>query len=172
MSLEEAVRRLTTDPADFYRIRDRGRLREGLAADITIFDPATVGSSNRGERRYDLPGGAKRMVMPSRGILHTIVNGEAVWESGAMTDRRPGQVLPLLKFAASCPVYFDRHTLSLKPGQLSLYTMDGRMRFELALASDKLALFNAAAQIQTRFGKKALPNCKIERDDPAKATKP
>jgi len=58
--------------------------------------------------------------------------------------RRPGQVLPLLKFADSCPVYFDRHTLSLKPGQLSLYTMDGRMRFELALASDKLALFNAA----------------------------
>lgn len=58
--------------------------------------------------------------------------------------RRPGQVLPLLKFADSCPVYFDRHTLSLKPGQLSLYTMDGRMRFELALAPDKLALFNHA----------------------------
>ena len=58
--------------------------------------------------------------------------------------RRPGQVLPLLKFADSCPVYFDRHTLSLKPGQLSLYTMDGRMRFELALEADKLALFNAS----------------------------
>ena len=58
--------------------------------------------------------------------------------------RRPGQALPLLKFADSCPVYFDRHTLSLKPGQLSLYTMDGRMRFELALEADKLALFNAA----------------------------
>ena len=58
--------------------------------------------------------------------------------------RRPGQALPLLKFADSCPVYFDRHTMSLKPGQLSLYTMDGRMRFELALESDKLALFNAA----------------------------
>ena len=58
--------------------------------------------------------------------------------------RRPGQALPLLKFADSCPVYFDRHTLSLKPGQLSLYTMDGRMRFELALETDKLALFNAS----------------------------
>ncbi len=44
--------------------------------------------------------------------------------------------LPLLQFAASCPVYFDRHTLSVKPGQLSLYTLDGRMRFELALAPE------------------------------------
>ena len=58
--------------------------------------------------------------------------------------RRPGQPLPLLKFADSCPVYFDRHTMSIKPGQLSLYTMDGRMRFELALEADKLALFNEA----------------------------
>ena len=41
--------------------------------------------------------------------------------------------LPLLRFASGCPVYFDRHTLSIKPGQLSLYTLDGRMRFELAL---------------------------------------
>ena len=44
---------------------DRGRLALGLAATITIFDPSTVGSSKRGERRFDLPGGAKRMVMPS-----------------------------------------------------------------------------------------------------------
>jgi N-acyl-D-amino-acid deacylase len=93
LSLEEGVRRLTSDPADFFGIRDRGRLSTGLAADITIFDPHTVGSSNRGERRYDLPGGAKRMVMPSRGILHTIVNGECVYEDGAVTEARAGQVL-------------------------------------------------------------------------------
>ncbi len=93
LSLEEGVRRLTSDPADFFGIKDRGRLIAGLAADITIFDPHTVGSSNRGERRYDLPGGAKRMVMPSRGILHTIVNGECVYEDGAVTDARAGQVL-------------------------------------------------------------------------------
>ena len=93
LSLEEGVRRLTSDPADFYGIRDRGRLQTGLAADITIFDPHTVGSANRGERRYDLPGGAKRMVMPSRGILHTIVNGECVYEQGAVTEARSGQVL-------------------------------------------------------------------------------
>lgn len=41
--------------------------------------------------------------------------------------------LPLLRFADSCPVYFDRHTLSLKAGQLSMFTLDGRMRFQLAL---------------------------------------
>lgn len=41
--------------------------------------------------------------------------------------------LPLLHFADSCPVYFDRHTLSLKPGRLSLYTLDGRMHFDLSI---------------------------------------
>lgn len=42
--------------------------------------------------------------------------------------------LPLLRFADTCPVYFDRHTLSVKNGQLSMFTLDGRMRFALALA--------------------------------------
>ena len=41
--------------------------------------------------------------------------------------------LPLLRFSDSCPVYFDRHTLSVKAGQLSMYTLDGRIRFALAL---------------------------------------
>ena len=44
--------------------------------------------------------------------------------------------LPLLRFADSCPVYFDRHTLSLKAGQLSMFTLDGRMRFQLALGAE------------------------------------
>ena len=43
--------------------------------------------------------------------------------------------LPLLRFSDSCPVYFDRHTLSLKAGKLSMFTLDGRMRFQLALAA-------------------------------------
>ena len=93
LTLEEGVRRLTSDPADFYGIKDRGRLKPGFAADITIFDPQTVGSGNRGERRYDLPGGGKRMVMPSRGIQHTIVNGETVFAEGHVTEARPGKVL-------------------------------------------------------------------------------
>ena len=57
---------------------------------------------------------------------------------------KPGAALPLLRFADSCPVYFDRHTLSIKPGQLSLFTMDGRMRFDLTLSADKLAIFEQA----------------------------
>ncbi len=93
LTLEQGVRRLTSDPADFFGIKDRGRLKTGLAADITIFDPKTIGSANRGERRYDLPGGAKRMVMPSRGVLHTIVNGQTVYANGSLTDAKAGQVL-------------------------------------------------------------------------------
>lgn len=58
--------------------------------------------------------------------------------------RRDAQALPLLRFADSCPVYFDRHTLSLRPGQLSLYTLDGRMHFSLTLAPERLALFEQA----------------------------
>jgi hypothetical protein len=48
--------------------------------------------------------------------------------------------LPLLRFAENCPVYFDRHTLSIRQGQLSMYTLDGRLRFELALAPNIEAL--------------------------------
>ena len=93
LTLEEGVRRLTSDPADLFGIKDRGRLKVGLAADIAIFDPASVGSSNRGERRFDLPGGAKRMVMPSRGIEYTIVNGEPVYAGGKLTEAAAGTVL-------------------------------------------------------------------------------
>lgn len=50
--------------------------------------------------------------------------------------------LPLLRFASNCPVYFDRHTLSLKDGQLSMYTLDGRIRFELALLPEIEPLFH------------------------------
>jgi N-acyl-D-aspartate/D-glutamate deacylase len=93
LTLEEAVRRLTSDPADLFGIRDRGRLLPGLAADIAIFDPAKVGSSNRGERRYDLPGGGKRMVMPARGVQYTVVNGTVTYAHGALTGAASGAVL-------------------------------------------------------------------------------
>jgi N-acyl-D-aspartate/D-glutamate deacylase len=93
LSLEEAVRRMTSDPADFFGIRDRGRLAPGLAADLTVFDPARVASVGRPERVYDLPGGAKRMVMRSKGIEYTVVNGAITWEKGALTGVAAGQVL-------------------------------------------------------------------------------
>jgi hypothetical protein len=52
--------------------------------------------------------------------------------------------LPLLNFANSCPVYFDRHTLSIKGTQLSLFTLDGRMHFQLTLPSEQLLMFKVA----------------------------
>lgn len=51
-------------------------------------------------------------------------------------DKLNDRPLPLMRFADSCPVYFDRHTLSLKDGVLSMFTLDGRMRFQLTLASE------------------------------------
>jgi N-acyl-D-aspartate/D-glutamate deacylase len=93
LPLTEAVRRMTSDPADFFGIRDRGRLKPGLAADLVVFDPARVGSAARLERLYDLPGGAKRMVMRSQGIEYTVVNGAVTWERGALTGAAAGTVL-------------------------------------------------------------------------------
>ena len=93
LSLEEAVRRMTSDPADFFGIRDRGRLQPGLAADVAVFSEEDVASGGRPERLHDLPGGAKRMVMRSRGIEYTIVNGAVAWESGRLTGAAAGTVL-------------------------------------------------------------------------------
>ena len=53
-----------------------------------------------------------------------------------------GKTLPLLRFTDNCPVYFDRHTLSLKEGQASMFTLDGRMRFQLALTSEQEDAFH------------------------------
>ena len=93
LTLEEAIRRMTSDPADLFGIRDRGRIKPGLAADLVIFSAEEVASGGRPERLYDLPGGAKRMVMRSRGIEYTLVNGEVTWEKGALTGASAGQVL-------------------------------------------------------------------------------
>jgi N-acyl-D-amino-acid deacylase len=92
MPLEHALRRLTAQPADLFGIRDCGRLKPGIAADITIFDPPTIGSSNHGERRYDLPGGVERMVITLRAVEYTI-DGIVICERGAMTGVTAGQVL-------------------------------------------------------------------------------
>ena len=93
MSLEYAVKRITSEPADFFGIKDRGRLVAGAAADVTVFDYNTVGSPQRGEMRADLPGGGKRLVMPARGVIHTIVNGTPTYEDAKYTGATPGQVI-------------------------------------------------------------------------------
>lgn len=59
-----------------------------------------------------------------------------------------GRALPQLHFSPRCPVYLDRNTFSLKQGQASLYTLDGRMRFELALGDRREALFHSAKLVE------------------------
>jgi N-acyl-D-aspartate/D-glutamate deacylase len=93
LTLEEAVRRMTSDPADFFGMKGRGRIAPGMAADLVLFDPATVGCEMRPERLHDLPGGGKRMVKRSRGIHMTLVNGEITWQGGALTGAKAGRVL-------------------------------------------------------------------------------
>jgi N-acyl-D-amino-acid deacylase len=93
MSLEYAVQRLTSEPADFFGLRNRGRLAVGTAADIVVFDYNTVGSGRRPEMRYDLPGNGRRLVMPAHGIQSTIVNGAVLYDQQKHTGALPGQVL-------------------------------------------------------------------------------
>ena len=57
-------------------------------------------------------------------------------------SRLGAKALPLLRFSDNCPVYFDRHTLSVKEGKLSMYTLDGRIRFHLALRPEDEARFH------------------------------
>jgi hypothetical protein len=56
-------------------------------------------------------------------------------------DKHPERALPLVRFLPSAPVYFDRHTLSIKGGQLSMYTLDGRMRFQIDLKHEDQVRF-------------------------------
>ncbi|MBV9858706.1 MAG: amidohydrolase family protein [Alphaproteobacteria bacterium] len=94
MTLEEAVRRVTSLPADAYRIKDRGRLQPGAWADLILFDPATVG---RGEKRrvWDLPAGASRMDTPAVGLAGVWINGvRTLDENGVRRDcGTPGRLL-------------------------------------------------------------------------------
>ena len=90
--LEDAVRRLTDVPARLYGLRGRGRLAEGWLADITVFDPATVGS-RPATARYDQPAGSMRLYAEATGVDHVIVNGRPLVSAGRLTGDLPGTVL-------------------------------------------------------------------------------
>jgi N-acyl-D-aspartate/D-glutamate deacylase len=92
LSLETAVRRLTFEPALLLGLRDRGLVREGLAADLVIFDPDRVGAGEREELR-DFPRDATRIVRRARGYRATLVNGQVVLRDSEPTGRLPGRVL-------------------------------------------------------------------------------
>jgi N-acyl-D-aspartate/D-glutamate deacylase len=92
MTLEQAVRRLTFDNASVFGIYDRGLLRPGLAADITIFDPDTIDPLPE-DIVHDYPAGSWRTRELATGVHYTIVNGQVLLEDGRHTGALPGQVL-------------------------------------------------------------------------------
>ena len=80
-------------PASVLGLSTRGRIAPGCHADLVAFDPDTVGTGPL-ERIYDFPGGTDRLVAPSVGIVHTWVNGEAIWTDGAaVPDAAAGRLL-------------------------------------------------------------------------------
>ncbi|HEY3065714.1 MAG TPA: amidohydrolase family protein [Methylomirabilota bacterium] len=91
-TLEEAVRMLSFEPATHWGFLDRGLIREGMAADLIVFDPDTVGAEMP-EVVRDLPAGARRLVQRSRGFAATVVNGEIVLRDGKHTGALPGRLL-------------------------------------------------------------------------------
>ena len=92
LTLEEAVRMLTYEPATRWGLHDRGLLRMGLAADILVFDPETIGG-NMPTVEHDLPAGEMRLKQTGRGIAATVVNGQVLLRGSEHTGAQPGQVL-------------------------------------------------------------------------------
>src|SRR3954447_24380172 len=93
LSLEQAIWRLTGQPAQIFGITDRGLVKEGMAADLVAFDPETVGVTDL-ERVWDLPAGADRLIANSTGIERVWVNGIATRKDGQDVDNaRPGKLL-------------------------------------------------------------------------------
>ena len=93
-TLSEGIRKITSEPADRFRIPERGRLQVGLPADMLLFDPATVGIS-KPIPVQDLPGGGSRMVRSATGVHGVWVNGVKVHDGQNYVDhpQGPGQVL-------------------------------------------------------------------------------
>jgi N-acyl-D-amino-acid deacylase len=83
LSLEEAVRKMTSLPASNLGLLDRGRLSEGMAADITVFDPQTIGDRSTWEDPHRF----------SEGVVHVVVNGEYALKGGELTKATPGRYL-------------------------------------------------------------------------------
>jgi len=83
LTLEDAVRKMTGAVAQRLSIQDRGEIKEGLAADIMIFDPKTIIDRATYERPHQL----------SVGVRYVLVNGVAVVDDGRITGAKPGVVL-------------------------------------------------------------------------------
>jgi N-acyl-D-aspartate/D-glutamate deacylase len=93
LSLELAIKRITSEPAAFFGIAGRGVLKPGMVADLAIFDYDKIGSAERPEIRHDLPGGGRRLVSEAAGIAYTIVNGQILFDHNQHSGVLPGRVL-------------------------------------------------------------------------------
>ena len=92
---------VTHDTAQAWGLYDRGMIREGLNADIVVFDPERI-DQNMPELVNDLPAGAQRLKQTSRGIHYTLVNGEVLLEGSRATGATPGRLVrgPLARAAS------------------------------------------------------------------------
>jgi N-acyl-D-aspartate/D-glutamate deacylase len=92
LTLEDAIRRYTFQPARIMGLHDRGLVREGLVADLMVFDLARIGVKED-EITRDGPNGTPRRVQGAEGVEHVIVGGEPLFEHGKHTGAYPGRVL-------------------------------------------------------------------------------
>ena len=92
MTLEDAVYRMTGKTALMHDLHDRGFISAGKAADITIFDPDTIGPKPR-EPIYEFPGGEMHVKQGAVGMDYVIVNGEVLLDHGEYSGALPGQTL-------------------------------------------------------------------------------
>lgn len=92
LSLEYAIWKMTGHPATVFNIARRGYLKPGYHADITLFDPRTVGSDPP-VFVNDLPGNGQRLIAKARGIVATFINGVQVMREGHETGANPGRVI-------------------------------------------------------------------------------
>lgn len=91
-TVEQAVRMMTSVPAELFGLRDRGELREGAFADVVVFDPQTV-DSEPAALVADLPGGSSRLTADSIGVRRVLVNGQPIIVDGSPTGATPGTLL-------------------------------------------------------------------------------
>src|SRR5215472_6961443 len=92
LTLEQAVKYITYDTATDWGLSDRGLVREGMAADLVVLDPATVGA-RMPEVVTDLPAGAKRLKQTADGVRATVVNGQVLLRDNEHTGALPGRLL-------------------------------------------------------------------------------
>jgi len=92
LSIEDAVKKITSETAAIWGIKNRGLLREGYAADIVVFDPDTIA---RGEERhvFDVPGNGMRYVRSSEGVDTVIVNGAIAYDQSGYHEAHTGQIV-------------------------------------------------------------------------------